>query len=73
MGQNNEYSSINQKVIYVKVLLYGLGEECERWERKHKKNEVECENSYHRLAEESAAPRVLLYIAFYAIYGACSV
>lgn len=44
MGQNNEYSSINQKVIYVKALFYGLGGESERWERKHRE-EMERENS----------------------------
>jgi hypothetical protein len=36
MGQNNEYSSINQKVIYVKALFYGL-----RGEREGEKVEEE--------------------------------
>lgn len=71
MGQNNEYSSINQKVIYVKVLFYGLREERERYERKHQ-NEMECENSYRRLAEMKIAFHIHLHTFFYALYCTCS-
>ena len=38
MGQNNEYSSINQKVIYVKALFYGLRGERRRKGRRRGEN-----------------------------------